>query len=577
MGSFRSFDLISSRASGQFWSKTYQRNHGEKASTLPKTKSKAHSSKIVSAKPDICISPASQPNTPPTCLTVKPKPSDSPLLPASQLSDFYPIQHRPKQSLSPTLIVPTPRLSPSPTSQRQEDIPNSRQERHPSPVAKNRRARSIPISNCQVALNEVKHEILDQRTLLDFTHSRRQSRLQTETCKLPGKPQNFNLRHNEVGTDGNENAAKDQCPNRNLNVDTVSKPKLRQVEVTDNKKQSLTYTQTSTHRSPEQIYSVNRTTLPVMPKTSSSTESRLTPVSAKSETRERRSNSDNETKVDTTLLLGSDHKKPQEEHSRQRLLGNSSQFFQQSSQNIRCPQENRLASTNQTTRVDVKSAVSRFDFVSEDHSCQSTHINQTAEAFRCTRGLNQVKKGQVAVQTPEASHPTECTFTQSGILSVVQPHRNSLNQERPLCKQKSHKEINVTDADLNPRSILESLSHNQVATKLPECLQPPAKAPCPFSSSKGAFHLLQQRVHQTSGEMKGQARHQTHGLKSSVSHKPFITEDLEDPYYVTMYYPDSVYVGEYTLIQSTESKQEIQDSYIRECFRLCLYFRQLSV
>lgn len=557
MCSFRSFDSVSSKASGHlFWSKTHQKNHGENASTLPKTKPKAHSSKIVSSKPDICISPASQPNTPPTCFTVKPQPSDSPLLSTSQLSDFYPIQHQPKQSVSPTLIVPTPRLSSSPTSQRRENSPNGQQERHSSPVAKDRRARSIAISNSKVALNEVTHEILDQRTLLDFTHSRRQSRLQTESYNLPGTPQNINLQHNEVGTDMNENAAKDQpkCPNRDLNVDFVSKPKLPQEsqleEVTDNPKKSLIYTQTrsnttqtSTHRLPEQIFSVKRT----MPKLSSSTESRSSPVPAKSETRERRLNSDNETKVDSTLLLGFDHNKPQEKHSRQRLLGNASQFFQQSSQNSRSPQENRLMSTNQTTLVDVKSTVSRFDFISEDHSCQSTHINRTAEAFRCTQGLNQVKKGLVAVQTPEAPHPAECTFTQILSNSDVQPHRNSLTQERPLWLQKNHKEINVTD----PRSILESLAHNQVPAKLPECLQPPNMAPCPFSSSKGAFDQLQYRVY-ASGETTGQARHQTHGLKSSVSHKPFITEDLEDPYYVTMHFPDSVYMGEYKLNQSTK-------------------------
>ncbi|CAG5938404.1 unnamed protein product [Menidia menidia] len=166
----RSCDSVFAKTSvPSSWSKACrQRDSGERASTLPRVKPKAHSSQSLSAKPSIAISPAPEPNSPPTPPLLKSKPSSSLHLPASRSMDFSPILHRPepKPSVSPTLTVPTPRLSPSPTSQN-SDGPGGRQ---PSPVARERRARCIPISNTKVEpLGVAKHEVLDQGALLDFT------------------------------------------------------------------------------------------------------------------------------------------------------------------------------------------------------------------------------------------------------------------------------------------------------------------------------------------------------------------------------------------------------------------------
>ncbi|XP_042341002.1 uncharacterized protein LOC121941998 [Plectropomus leopardus] len=198
----RSFvPICSSKTSGQpSWSKSCQHlqmNRGEKASTLPKAKPKTYSSPTLPARPSISIFPAPKPNTSPT---LKPQPRDS-----LHLSDPFSLLHQPKPSVSPTLTVPTPRLTPSPTSL------DGHGGKQPSPVAKERRARSITISNAktereykkdrgQSSSDVAKHEILDQEVLLDFTNpalrrpcpmsrheSQRHAAMSQNSCLLQGK------------------------------------------------------------------------------------------------------------------------------------------------------------------------------------------------------------------------------------------------------------------------------------------------------------------------------------------------------------------------------------------------------
>lgn len=535
--SFRSRDLTSSKVPGHlFWSKTRQKNHEEKASSLSKTKPNVHSAQLISAKPHICISAASQPNTPRTRFTVKPEPSPSLLVLTSQLSGSDSVQQR----RCPPLTIPAPRLS-SPSTH-QENSPTSQQGTQPSPAPTERRARAGPIPNSRVsAPNDVKQEILDQRTLLDFTRPRRESRPQTEPYNLPGTSQNFNFLLNKTGTNLNQNVAKDQsrCLNRNLNVDFASKLKAnvcrqqeRQVkDVTEVAhvvhrqahtepdvllNTSVNFTQmrsnntsdaASSSRLSEQIYSVKRATLPMLPKPSSSTEPRVSPASGT------RPDSDHATRADTTPSLGSSQKKPQEEMSSRRGFRNSSQCFPQACQHIRSSQE-----PPQTAQVDLQSSVSRFDLVSEDHSWRSADASH---------GLNQVKKSLLAAQTLD---PDDSTFSQSN--SYVQAR---LNQERSLGPKKSHRESKVSD--MKQRRILEAPAPKQVPAEPPTYLQAPAVAPGRPCSSVGSVRLLH-----TSGEA---TRHQTHGLKSSVTLR---ADDLDEPY-VTMHRPESVYVGEYESTQ----------------------------
>ncbi|XP_044047650.1 proline-rich receptor-like protein kinase PERK10 [Siniperca chuatsi] len=225
-----------------------QRNHGERASTLPRTKPKTYSSPTLSAKPSISIFPAPKPNSSPTLSTLKPKPSASLHLPASQLSDPSPLLHQPqpKPSVSPTLTVPTPRLSPSPTSLCRGMSLDSGGGKQPSPVAKERRARSITISNTKVESskqrpsNEAKHDILDQEALLDFTHPalRRacpmtcremQSRHQTysESQRQVATSLNSCLSQGKVGLSKKENTAKDKPKPPPRNIDITAIPQLK--------------------------------------------------------------------------------------------------------------------------------------------------------------------------------------------------------------------------------------------------------------------------------------------------------------------------------------------------------------
>ncbi|XP_015244044.1 PREDICTED: uncharacterized protein LOC107093480 [Cyprinodon variegatus] len=185
-------EVISSKASCQFMRGkecvNSQRNNKERASTLPRSKPSAPKSMTASVKPNICISPAPLPSSSPTLPSLKPRPRDSLLSPAWELGEFHPIpqQPDPKPRVSPTLTVPTPRLSPTPSSATQ-----SQQERQPSPIAQERNARSIFISNMTMGPSkDIKHEVLDQGTLLHFTHPgkknvSREPRHTTEISRLP--------------------------------------------------------------------------------------------------------------------------------------------------------------------------------------------------------------------------------------------------------------------------------------------------------------------------------------------------------------------------------------------------------
>lgn len=641
----RSFvPICSSKTSRQpSWSKSChysQTNYGERASTLPRTKPKTYSSPTLSARPSISICPAPKPNSSPTLSTLKPKPSDSLHLPTSQLSDPSPLllQPQPKPSVSPTLTVPTPRLSPSPTSLCRGMSLDSRGGKQPSPVAQERRARSITISNTKVesskqrSANEAKHDILDQEALLDFTHpalrrvcpmTSREPRHQThsEAPRQAATSQNSCLLQSKDGLSKKENTAKDKpnLPPRNLDITAIPKPKsnLKQLQeflpsgatgtqtslsesegikcanvvqrdsqlVFDGRatqsslhrkcvdySQSRNYAQTagftSSDQSYERVYSERSAALPVIPKMSFSTEPLLnqSTVSPNTGTRRRRFGFNNETKVDATFLSGSNFRKPQEENNIRTITGGASKLFQQTvSENIKSPQKHRFWSRvqSQTTQMDVRSVVSQSDCVSKDYSCQSKDIDRKMEAPQCTHRLHRLKTCPVAPHAQEAS--VECTtskttFSKPDIIS----HKQQLDQEQRPGRNKSHKEVNLSDTGLNQTA---SDCHG-VPTKLPEypsekCVVswPPSVALCPFNtnssgiSSKGVFDLPSQpqhRVYQRPDETTTTTASLTLQQPNySPADRAFIMEEPEDPYYVTMYYPGSVYVGEYRDIQTT--------------------------
>ncbi|XP_041837831.1 uncharacterized protein LOC121637687 [Melanotaenia boesemani] len=425
----KSSDLTSPKTSIQPpWRKACQysqRNHGERSSTFPRTKPKTHGSQSLSAKPNVYAPAAPKPNSPPTPPTFKSKPSDSLHLPASPWSDFSPLPHCPKPSVSPTLTVPTPRLTPSPTSVCQGTSSDGQSGRQLSPVARERCARSIPISNTKAEpLDEVRHDILDEKALLDFTHpgfrrvrtlTSRESRHQTVSDRLTITSQDSDFLQSKVGVSKNMYTAKDkaQTPHVDIAVMSKSKPNIKEhkkcqpseaiehAEIAHKGSQlafgqaaqsnpqrtcadyiqKSAYSQasdfTSSHQSHKQIYPGKRATS----KMSFSSEPPLGIVSTKGESRRRRFDLHNETRGDPS---GSHHQRAQEESIIQTsIIGNTSKFFKLAgeSQSIRKSSQKYgfLSKTqSQTTQMDVKKEVTRPDCVLKEPRRPSTLCLQCA-------------------------------------------------------------------------------------------------------------------------------------------------------------------------------------------------------
>ena len=435
----------------------------------------------------------------------------------------------------------------------------------------------------------MKHEVLDQEALLDFTHPglrrvrpmmSRESRHHDESYRLQATSWNPCLLQSKVGTSKNENTAKDKPKTPTVNADIAamskSKPYIKQQqkcqlseaaecsEIVHRGSQSVfdgrttqrsSYTQssdfTSGHQLYEQVYSGKRATL------TKSAEPLLGLFSANRETRRRQLDMHNETRGLPSSPL---HRGPQEENNKKTFSGSSSELFQQvgDSQNIKNLQKYRLPSKtqSQTAQMDGKSAVNRPDCVSKDYSCQSRDIDQKMDDSQCVHGLNRLKTCLLVSQTHEASNPVsaECTASHGGPSSKLdlRPHEYRINQEQSQGRHKSHKEMNASDTSLNQTDVSDPPDHHVVPKKLLEYPRPPSTAHSPFNTnsfgrcSKGVFQPPQHRIYQRAEETTSTASPQTHQLKCSVTDRAFITEDSEDPYYVTMYYPGSVYVGEYS-------------------------------
>ncbi|KAG7238429.1 hypothetical protein INR49_030936 [Caranx melampygus] len=629
--SSRSFvPICSSKTSSQAsWSKSHQHSqsiHGDRASTLPRTKPKTLNSPTVSVKPSISIFPAPKPNSSPTLTALKPKPSDSLHLPASQLSDPPPSLHQlqPKPSVSPTLKLPIPRLSPSPTSLCQGMSLDGQRDKQPSPVARERRARSITISNpkieCkQMFSNEAKHDHLDQDTLLDFTHPHlrrscamtgRDSQQQTQFLIQATKSQSSCSLQSKVGLSKKENSSRDKPkpPPRNSDLSAIPKLKsnikqqqeflpsaatctqtllsesegIHSADVVTRESQSafdgLTTqrkcadnpqnrykTQSASSASNNKAYEQMRSTaLPTTSKMSFSTGpnwSRST-VSPSVETRRRQFDLHNEIKVDTTFPSGSNLRRPNKENNTQTVTGNSKPRLHQQtggSEHIKSPQRHRLWSKakSQTAQMDAEITVSQSDCFTKDYSCQSRGIDQETEASQHAHRLNRLKTCLVVPQTQEAPRPSpdEHTTPQTGSCSKPEfPSQRCLVDHK---QNKIHKEVTLGDMGPNQTDIFAAPDHHSVPTKLLEhpsekCVVswPPSVAGCQFNtnscggSSKGVFDLPQHRVNQRPEETTTPATASLppNQVDYSLTKRAFIMEEPEDPYYVTMYYPGSVYV-----------------------------------
>ncbi|XP_040893023.1 neuronal-specific septin-3 isoform X1 [Toxotes jaculatrix] len=308
---------------------------------------------------------------------------------------------------------------------------------------------------------------------------------------------------------------------------------------------------------------------PRMPFSTEPHSSRST-VSPNIETRRRRFDLHSEAKVDTAFLSDSNLRRPKEDNNAHTVTGNSSPtLFQQSgaSQHIKSPRKHRLWSKvqSQTAQMDVQSTASQSDCFSKDYSCQLRDIDQKMEASQRAHRLNRLQTCLVAPQTQEASRPAtvECTTPQRGSSSKpdIPSQKHPSDHEQSTGQNKNHREVNPSDTGLNQTDIFAPPDHHSVPTKLLEyppekCVVswPPSVARCPFDtnstgvSSKGVFDLSsqpQQRVYQRPGETtttSTTASLPPDQVDYSLANRAFIMEEPEDPYYVTMYYPGSVYV-----------------------------------
>lgn len=118
-------------------------------STLPRTKPKSYGSPSLPAKPRISIFPVQKPNSSPTHTAPKPKPLHSLHLPDSDFTDPSPLLHHPvpQPAAASTLTVPARGLSLSPTSFCHEITVEGPGFQQPPAIAKGRSVRSISISN----------------------------------------------------------------------------------------------------------------------------------------------------------------------------------------------------------------------------------------------------------------------------------------------------------------------------------------------------------------------------------------------------------------------------------------------
>ncbi|XP_027138342.1 uncharacterized protein LOC109137888 [Larimichthys crocea] len=548
----RSFLPISSKTSSRpSWTESCQysqRNHGERASTLPRSKPKTCSSPTLSAKPSISIFPAPLPNSSPT---LRPKPSDSLHLPASHLTDPSPSLHQPhpKPSVSPTLTVPTPRLSSSPTSLCPGSSLDGRAGKQPSPVAKERRARSITISNTKVEPpNEAKHDVLDQEALLDFTHptlrrvcsitsrhqthseAQRQAATSQSFCSLQDKPKPP-PRNIDVYK-ANVKQQQDFLPGAQTSSEFANVVQRDSQLVFDGHKRRMDSSQ-RTDQTNERIYSERSATLPKTHKMPFSTEPLLN-RSPNTESRRRRFGFSSDAKADTMFPSAAHLERPQEE-------------IYSGPPNVRSSHKYRMWSKalSRASRVDVKSPVSQPDCVSKDYSCQRRGIDRKTEA------INQYETCLSAWRTHEASKAASVDTTN------ISKHRS--DHKQPPEQNKSHKEANL----MNQTDVSAPSDHRTVPAELPECAAqkcgvsfPPSASRCPFNTnsfglgSEEVFdlHRVYQRPDQTAAASRplNQPNH-------SAGDRAFIMEEAEDPYYVTMYYPGSVYVGEYSVTGSVSS------------------------
>lgn len=541
--------------------------HIDGASTLPRTKPKTYRSPAWPAKPSISIPPAQKPDCPPTLSARRPKPSDSLHLPASEPTDPPPKLDPPLLCVSSTLPVPTFRLSPS--SMCQDTNLDGSQTRQPSPVARERRARSIsilatniqPVSSKERSRNEEKRDVLESVT--DVTHSslrRDCSVTYTESHRRAAETQNSFVLSEEVDLikDKHSNADKSKTAPRKIGIPVIRRLDLnskRQLEFPPNaatgaetsepegitltgvgRKSRLAFDARPVHwdvnlhrkhrtaqtvafgsKEPlrEHLAAGRHADLPAAPLDLDSTEvfwnqSTIVP-------KQKQFNFNIVGNTDAALPSGSNLSRPFDENI-QVTAGLSPGTYQQTSCTL------NLSS----------GTIKDYCFRPKSEACQGLCLSESKLHLQCP------DQQQTVFPAKCSTSQTECsTF-------AITP----CNQNQHPGQNKSHAAVNLSDTGLNQTA--------EGPAKLPECSPQSWVGNWPLSveqrshnpngpgnKSNGVFDFLaqpQRRVYQRAADTTPMAWPSLNQPNYRQTDRAIFLE--EDPYYVTMYHPGSVYVGE---------------------------------
>lgn len=562
---FRSFVPLFSDGtfSGPFHS---QGKHRDGASTLPRTKSKTCSTSALSVKPSITVSPAHSLDFPSTLSAGRPKLSDSP---QPSASDPSPLDSPPPRASS-TLPVPTLRLSPSPTSGCQGTYVDASGTRQPSPTARERRARSISITNTNIepvssrekSVHERENDVFESlKTALRGDSSRTYSHRQAALT-----PNSF-LLHQKVDLVKIEssNLHKSKIPPRKIGLRTSLQPNFnlkQQLELLPNAATSVQASEpdgipaTDVQRKSQLAFDA----WPIQPV--------LNPRGAH--------------RTAQTAGLGS--KEPLQDHlcagrdadlaapplgpdSTERLWRQSAgpskrrQFNFTTAGNTDAPLQ-RLWDENTTVipGAGPSSRPPQQPSAAQNKTSPHTHRWRPREETTNSRmnvesGLNE-SGGAVEDRRFQAKREA-CRDSCSGqtelrLESPDQRHDvfTPCNQNMHVGPNKSHEVLTLSDMELNQKA--------EGPAELPECSSQSRVKNWPLSveqrshmqkgsgnTSNGAFDSLlqpQQGADQRAAD--------TTPMASSLPNRPYYRRSdrviflEEDPYYVTMYHPGSVYVGE---------------------------------
>lgn len=519
-------------------------NHIDGAPTLPRTKSKTYSSPSWSATPSISVAPAPKPVCPSTLSGGRPKPSDSLHLPVSEPTDPPPPPDPPPPCVSSTLPVPTLRLSPSPTSLCQGANLDGSGARQPSPVARERRAKSIsilttniqPLSANERSVNKEERDVLRSGT--DGAHSSPEgycSVTYTESHRQAAETRSSFVLSENVDSikDERSDADRSKTPPRKTGIPAIRQP--RQLEFLPN---AATGTPAS---GPEGI------TLTDVPR-----KSRLA-----LDARPIHSGVNLDRKHRTAQTAGFGSKEPLRRNADLPAspLGSDSTevFWNQSSvvpklrqfsfntkgkTDAAHPSASNLSRLrgNANTQMNVGSALNLSSGSIKDYSeaCQESCLSASD---LCLRGPD---PQQTVV-------PAKCSTSQAKCSkSHTAPHNQSLHSWR----NKSHATVNVSDARPNqtaegPAELPERSPQSRVENRPLSVGQRPRKSNGFGYASNGVFDFLvqpQQRAYQRAGGTTPMAWPALNQTNYPRPEKAVFLE--EDPYYVTMYHPGSVYVGE---------------------------------